>query len=456
MGSARWLAFGNLNNGTANGGLSYLNGNNGLSNANWNYLARISDIEALHILSEDKIDLANHRAGRKAKARTNQKGISIKRYCKNIDITDPEAVYPWVYDCCRRHRNRYDFKNLLGGGDFEEAVREICKDACKRIKDRDLNLEKPQIRTMVDKTTGKIRQIGKESAMQQVFDYIAVHSSMEIFRARLVREQCSSITGRGQIYGKNMIKRWIISDNDAERYAKRHGYRYARKVKYFVKLDIHQCFPSADTEVFLELFEMDCANKDIVWLWQVLIRSHRVDGYTGFLIGALTSQWACQYMISFIYRYAKEQGYERRGKNIKAVTHMLIFMDDMMLTGSNRKRLKKAVENTVSYTKQEFGWEIKPNWHIRALDDFDIDMMGYVIHRDGSVTIRDRDFVKARRMFLRCQGGMTYSQAKRIMSYKGFFVHSDSRTVRDKYHAESVWRNASKLISRKERGNGSS
>ena len=35
-----WLAFGNLNNGTANGGLSYLNGNNALSNANWNIVAR--------------------------------------------------------------------------------------------------------------------------------------------------------------------------------------------------------------------------------------------------------------------------------------------------------------------------------------------------------------------------------------------------------------------------------
>nr|DAI41639.1 MAG TPA: hypothetical protein [Caudoviricetes sp.] len=38
------LAFGNLNNGTANGGLSCLNGNNGLSNSWWNYLARLSRI----------------------------------------------------------------------------------------------------------------------------------------------------------------------------------------------------------------------------------------------------------------------------------------------------------------------------------------------------------------------------------------------------------------------------
>lgn len=36
------LAFGNLNNGTGNAGLSNLNGNNGLTNANWNILARQS------------------------------------------------------------------------------------------------------------------------------------------------------------------------------------------------------------------------------------------------------------------------------------------------------------------------------------------------------------------------------------------------------------------------------
>ena len=40
-----WLAFGNLDNGSANGGLSYLNGNNTLGNVNWNILARLSCIQ---------------------------------------------------------------------------------------------------------------------------------------------------------------------------------------------------------------------------------------------------------------------------------------------------------------------------------------------------------------------------------------------------------------------------
>lgn len=35
-----FLLFGNLNNGTANNGLSYANVNNGLTNANWNIVSR--------------------------------------------------------------------------------------------------------------------------------------------------------------------------------------------------------------------------------------------------------------------------------------------------------------------------------------------------------------------------------------------------------------------------------
>lgn len=39
---AAWAAFGNLNNGIAAAGLSYVNGNNGLGNAWWNNASRTS------------------------------------------------------------------------------------------------------------------------------------------------------------------------------------------------------------------------------------------------------------------------------------------------------------------------------------------------------------------------------------------------------------------------------
>ena len=93
----------------------------------------------------------------------------------------------------------------------------------RQIKNRRLELEQVRIRKQQDKTTGKIRMIGCEGAMQQVFDYIAVHSCKEIWDARITMQQCSSIPERGQIYGMKLIKKYVLADERAMRYAKKHG-----------------------------------------------------------------------------------------------------------------------------------------------------------------------------------------------------------------------------------------
>lgn len=399
----------------------------------------------------------------------------MKRRCKNV-VLNTETVLPWVIDCCSRHKRRYDFRSLFKqyGMTKEEysllceehdqtAFLRVCEciadEATRRIANRDLMLPPVRIRIMNDSTTGKIREIGCESPMQQVFDYIAVYSAMEIFEKRMVKEQASSLPKRGQLYGTNLIKHWIDADNDAYRYANRHGYHYQKKCVYFVKLDIRKCYPSARLETFMRLFRRDCGNRDILWLWEELLKSHRVDGYEGFMIGALPSQWACQYMLSFIYRFAKCQGRQKRGKFVGSVKHMLMFMDDMLLIGSNRTQLKKAVERTIAYTEECLGWEIKDTWHIRSLNKSNIDMMGYVIHGNGVVTIRDRNFIRGRRMALRCRNfRMNVQQAQRIMSYKGYFDHSNTWKVQQKLNLPKIYNSASRVISKdaKEKNNGNS
>ena len=37
----------------------------------------------------------------------------MKRKCKRIDITDFDTIRPWVDECIRRHKKRYDFRDLL-------------------------------------------------------------------------------------------------------------------------------------------------------------------------------------------------------------------------------------------------------------------------------------------------------------------------------------------------------
>lgn len=396
-----------------------------------------------------------------------RKGAEMKRKCKHIDITNPDTIREWVTDCIRRHKKRYDFRDMLfqygmSQKDYDTCIEEhnnsllpptvekIITEVCRQLRERSLELKPVRIREQKDKTTGKIRMIGCEPPMQQIFDYIAVYSCQDIWNSRLALQQCSSVPGRGQIYGMKMLRRYIISDNRAIRYARKHRYRYTSKCKYVVKLDVKKCFPSARLEIFMELFKHDCGNNTILWLWEQLFRTHRINGYEGFMIGSLISQWACQYMLSFIYNEAMSITYMKRGEKHRAVSHMVMFMDDMALFGSNRTQLLKAVRHLFTFAREKLGFELKPNFAIQPLGQ--IDMMGYVIYRKGTVSIRARNYIKARRLKLRYKGRGTLSlrQAKRLTSYKGFFVHSGY----NKGGMSEAFRTAQKIISIKEKRNG--
>lgn len=396
----------------------------------------------------------------------------MKRSCKNIDITNWRTDLPWVLECILRHKKRHDFRALLCGvggmkrDDYYAAIREqrkeafaepaekIAQEAARRIVSRKLDLKSVQIREKVDKSSGKVRLIGKESAMQQILDYIAKESANEIWERRIVPQQASSVKGRGQIYGAKMIQKWILEDKRAARWAHTHLRKYSRKCKYYVKLDIRKCYQSMRADVFMEKFRRDCGNKDILWLWEELLMSHKVDGYEGMMIGALPSQWGCQYIMSFIYRFAMDLCKERRGKRAKLVSHALFYMDDMFFAGTSRRDLKMAVNRIIKYAREEFGLTIKPDWQIQELEKTPVDMMGYVIHADGSISIRPRIFLRARRMALRSnrrRRRQNLKQAQRTCSYKGYFTNSNCRKIWRKLELKKVFKASAKTVSRYER-----
>ena len=391
----------------------------------------------------------------------------MKRSCKRIDITDPKTVRPWVIDCVFRHWRRHDFRRLIlrGGVTAQQytyalrtndrssilpAIDWISEEACRIVRERDFDLPPVVIRDRRDHTTGKERQIGLESPMQQVLDYIAVHSCSEIWRRRIAPNQMSSIPGRGQILGVRMLRRFVRRDNRALAYARRHGLRYSRKARWRVKLDIRKCFPSSRMETFMRLFVRDCANRDIIWLWGALLRSHRVQGYKGFMIGSLVSQWAAQYLISFIWHHATAIRYRGR----KAVGYMMMFMDDIALLGASRAAIRHAVTSIASYAERTLRYDVKGNWHVERMDRASLDMMGYVIHPSGKVTMRDRNYIHSRRLMLRIRrrGLPSYRQAVRLLCYKGFYRYSDSgRRASAALHCHEIFRLASVTVSAHDR-----
>lgn len=399
------------------------------------------------------------------------------KYCKNIDIIDPETINPWVTECIHRHAKRYDFRGLLfrygldkiayraflSTGDYfilEGTIKAICEDMCWQIRNRKLNLRPVKIEQRKDGTSGKVRWIGNESPMQQAFDFVAVYASMEIFEKRLSPFQMSSIKGRGQVKGMKQIQKWIAADNRAERYAQKHNLHYTKKCKYRVKCDVKQCYPSASAEIFISLLSKDTKNETLLWLWETLLKSHRVNvvadtgetlKYSGFMIGSWASQWAMQYLLSFAYWFIMSQ-HNKRGRKI--ASHAMLYLDDILVLGGNRRQMKSLTLKIVDFILLKTGLQIKGNWHIDRTADCGVDMMGYVVWGSAKTTLRGRNFIKMRRMALRIeQRGYNVSirQARRITSQKGLVKHSDNQSMWLKYKLGHLYRAAQDTVSIYER-----
>lgn len=364
----------------------------------------------------------------------------MKTYCKGVDITNPDTIEPWVFLCINdpKRRHRPGFHRLLNKyGDAHGIAVEITE----RIKARDLNLPPIQYRNRVDKSSGKDRRLGIESAMQQCMDYVAVFALMPMLKAKTGVFQCASIPGRGQIYGKKILEKWIRKDP--------HG------TKYYDKMDVRHCFENIKPRTVRRLLNRDIRkNPTLIWFVLALIGTFE----EGLSIGSFLSQWLCNYVMSYAYHYATEQLYKvRRGQRHNLITHILMFMDDVILFASSKRDLKMAIKSLEEYLLTFLGLEVKPNHHIKRTDTEPPDMMGFVVSKECT-TIRARTFVRARRALIRAWRRMQQrlpiylANAQRIVSYRGYFKHTNSRKVALALHLKEVFKAAKKVISRYAKG----
>ena len=364
----------------------------------------------------------------------------MKTYCKGIDITNPDVIAPWVNLCITdpKRRRRPGFHRLL---DKYKDAHGIAVEITERIKARDLNLAPIQYRNRIDKSSGKMRRLGVESAMQQCMDYVAVFALMPMLQAKTGVFQCASVPGRGQIYGKHVLEKWIRKDP--------HG------TKYYDKMDVRHCFQSISSHTICKLLSRDIhKNPTLIWFILELIGTFE----EGLSIGSFLSQWLCNYVMSYAYHFVTEKLYKtRRDERRNLITHCLMFMDDVILFASSKRDLKMAVKAFEDYLHSFLGLEIKPNHHIKPTSQEPPDMMGFVVSRECT-TIRARTFVRARRALIRAWRRMQLhlpiylANAQRIVSYRGYFKHTNSRSVELALHLKEVFRAAKKSISKYAKG----
>lgn len=352
----------------------------------------------------------------------------MKTYCKNVDLLNIDFIRPFVKDCILDKIKRFDYALFLSDycdlspskirksspQELEEPIERVCQHIVFMFYTRKLTFPPVRYSPRFDDVSRKTRVIGIESVMQQVVEHVVVGAMSELWNAKLEPHQYASRKDKGQVKGAKKIQSWVRNANAQGKHLR------------FDKLDVKKCFPSIKHSVVMKFLRRDIhKNELLLWAVEELLKYHGEDG-VGLIIGSLLSQFLCNYLLSYAYRHVQSLHKTRRGKSIKLVKHAIFYMDDICLMGFDKRNLGIATKSTIKYMKDNLELEVKPDWQIKDNAKEPIDMMGYRIFGDGSMDVRPRIFIRARRCFMRgYKWGFNLKTARRACSYYGYFKHTN-------------------------------
>ena len=384
----------------------------------------------------------------------------MKRYCKNVDITDRKLIQKAVYKCLRNKYKRNDVLEIFSEysrlskdfikGAFKEfgikALRPFAETAVDGIREEliqnKIKFKPIWYKEKIDASSQKVRRIGIQNIKQQIYDYIAVEA-MKDFLKRIGEYQCAALKHKGQSYGIKAIKKWLRNKN----------------IRYAGQCDIKKCYPSIDRGKVMEFLRKYIKNEPLLNLIALLIGTFE----TGLSIGSYLSQYLCNVFLSQIYHEIAEKMYRIRKKRngimerIRLVLHQLFYMDDILILGTNAKDLHKAMKLIIQKAN-EMGLKIKDSWMVYTMvakrkdDGHFIDIMGVRIYRQH-ITIRRRVFLRVRRSYKKAQFLIKQRKeipvwlARKCMSYKGILDHTDSCNIKRRYNANKTIHICKEVIS---------
>ncbi|MBM3855258.1 MAG: RNA-directed DNA polymerase [Verrucomicrobia bacterium] len=188
------------------------------------------------------------------------------------------------------------------------------------------------------------------------------------------------------------FERWLIGDTYACRRglgrdaALRRAEQYARRHRWFLKLDVAKYFDSIPHGVLLGEVGRRFRDRRVVALWARIVRAYECGPGRGLPIGALTSQHLANFYLGAVDRFVKEtlrvRGYVR-------------YMDDMALWSDDRWELRRARIALEEFVIRRLELRLRSNVHLQPTAR-GMDFLGYRVRPGGSVLAR-----ASRRRFIR-------------------------------------------------------
>lgn len=329
-----------------------------------------------------------------------------------------------ILNASQGKRDRCEVKEVLS------HIEVYAKDLSQRLQIHEFATPY-KIRKIKDGLSGKERELQIPAFYP---DQCAHHAIVQILRPIVEKSSyywsCANIPKRGIDRACRGVERATVRD--------------LKHAKYCVKLDIQKFYPSILHDKLKERLRHKIKDTKALAILDKVIDSYHfkaVDPFTGEVveyeqglpIGNYTSPWFAELFLQPLDMFIKQE---------LRVKHYIRYADDMVLIGSNKRKLRKAMYAIIECAK-DMGLTIKGNFQLFRIQENGkgrkIDFVGRCFGR-GFTTIRKRRALALMRQSRRIQKlqkankPVSFHMAAGFLSRASCFRHTDSYAMRLKYY----------------------
>ena len=305
-------------------------------------------------------------------------------------IYDIENIKAAIRNAARGKKRKHYVRRILQNADFYAA------EIHKMLKAKSFTPGPNRCKTIRDGASQKERRITvPQFYPDQIIHRAAVQVLEPLFMRGMYRYCCGSVPGRGGMAAKKYVEKVM----------------HKKKAKYTAKLDITKFFASVSHAKLKALLAKKIKDRDALGLLGTII-DH---GGEGLPIGYYTSQWLSNFYLQEADHYIKEELH---------VPYYVRYVDDMVLMGPNKRKLRRAVKELAEYFECEgFALLLKGNAQTWRSFSRPLDFVGYRFY-ESYVLLRKKLFYRLMRAARIAESkGLNLPRAQRLISLAGWASH---------------------------------
>lgn len=281
----------------------------------------------------------------------------------------------------------------------------------------------PYVKRIIrDGLSGKERELQIPSFYP---DQCAHHAIMQIVQPIFLRSSyhwsCANIQKRGIDLACKGVERATMRD--------------IKQAKYCAKMDISKFYPSIPHDKLKARLREKIKDEKALALIDAVIDSHE----KGIPIGNYTSPWLAEFFLQPLDHFIKQQ---------LGVKHYIRYADDLVMTGNNKKKLRKAMYAVIEYIKG-LGLTVKHDYQLFRVQRKNrerkhrkrrkIDFVGRcfgirvttIRKRRALALMRQSRYIRK----LQERGRpVPFKVASGFLSRSSCFKHTDSKAMKEKYY----------------------